>query len=431
MSILRSLNTGAAGLRSHSRAIGVTGDNIANVSTVGFKRSRSVFEDVLGQSVAGPGAAPQAGAGSRLAHIEQMWSQGSLLTTESPTDLAISGNGFFAVQGNVGGIQGQFYTRAGQFQIDNQGQLVNPNNMALMGYTADNTGAIGSTLGPLNVAGNTIPANPTTMSDMSLNLDSEAAIPAAWDPTNPDQTSNFSTGLTVYDSLGNSHELTVYFRHSGSNAWEWHAMVDGGDLTGGTAGVPTEGASGTLSFTTNGALDTETPGASSWDFVDATPGQTITFDFGDAITTDGGTGLAATTQFASPSTTNGLSQDGYGAGTVAGVNVEADGMVTGIFSNGQMRTLGQVAVATFASVGGLNRAGQNLWSETQESGEALVAGAASGGRGSIVSGALEQSNVDLGQEFVDLIALQRGFQANSRVITTADDMYGELINLKR
>ncbi len=431
MSILRSLNTGASGLRAHSEAMSVTSDNLANVNTVGYKRSRAVFEDILGRSIAGAGNVPQAGAGSALAHIEQMWSQGALLTTDSPTDLALSGDGFFVVNGNAGGTPGNFFTRAGQFHIDNAGKLVNADGFDLQGYTSNVDGTMGSTLGDLTVGGGTVPANATTMSDLAINLDSNATVPAAWDPANPDSTSNFSTGVTVYDSLGNARQTTLYFRKTGSNSWEWHAMVDGGELTGGTAGTPTEGASGTLTFTTDGALDTETPGASTWNFVDATPGQTIAFDFGDAITTDGGTGLAGSTQFAAASTTNGLSQDGYGAGAVAGISVASDGEITGVFTNGQRRVLGQVAVADFESVAGLERAGQNLWTETQASGQALIGGAESGGRGAIVSGALEQSNVDIGTEFVNLITYQRGFQANSRVITTADEMYNELVNLKR
>lgn len=431
MSILRSMNTGAAGLRAHGAAIGVTGDNIANVNTVGFKRSRGVFEDLLGRSIAGSSAIPQAGAGSRLAHIQQMWTQGALLTTEAPTDLAISGGGFFMVEGNAGGIDGRFYTRAGQFAIDTDGQLANPNGLRLMGYTADDAGTLGATLGPITVGGRTLPASPTTEATIAANLDSnEAVLAAPWDPANPGETSNFSTSTTVYDSLGNAHEVTVYYRKTADNAWDWHAMVDGGDVTGGTAGVPFEGASGSLTFTTEGALDTETAGASTWDFVGATPGQTVDFDFGESIA-EGGDGFGGTTQLASDSVTTAIEQNGFSGGNVAGISVAADGTVTGVFSNGQRRVLGQVALADFASEAGLDRAGQNLWVATERSGEALVGAPGAGGLGSLVAGALEGSNVDIGQEFVDMIAFQRGFQASSRVITTADEMYGELVNLKR
>jgi flagellar hook protein FlgE len=237
--------------------------------------------------------------------------------------------------------------------------------------------------------------------------------------------------VTVYDSLGNGHQIITYFNKTGTNSWDWHAMVDGGELLGGTQGVPTEGASGSLTFTTAGALDTEVTNSSTWDFNGATPGQIIDFDFGTNISGEAGTGLDGTTNFASPSTTNSATQDGYAAGSVTGLNINATGTITGVFTNGQRRTLGQIAVASFKSVDGLARGGQGLWVQTEDSGEALLGAASTGGRGAIVSGSLEQSNVDIGREFVDLIAYQRGFQANSKVIQTADEMYGELVNMKR
>jgi flagellar hook protein FlgE len=431
MSVLRSMNTAASGLRAHQEALGVVGDNIANVNTVGFKRQRANFQDMLGRSVANPSAQPQAGAGSRVASIQEMWTQGALLTTESPTDLALNGNGFFIAEGNVGGIQGSYYTRAGQFSIDQTGYLVTQDGLRLQGYTADTTGTIGATLGDLQVDAQNLPAVATTQVDLGAQLDAEAVTPAAFDPTDPDTTSNHSASVTVYDSLGAPHELTIYYRHQGGGSWEWHALVDGGEVTGGTPGVPFEGASGTLTFTTDGFLDTETAAAASFDFVNATPGQAITFDFGDAITTDGGTGRAGSTQYASPSTNNAIQQDGFGAGSVAALQIDQSGTINGIFTNGQRRALGRVAVADFASEDGLERAGQGFWVETTASGEPLVGEASTGGRGSIVSGALEGSNVDLGREFVDLIAFQRGFSANGRIVTTADEVYAELVALKR
>ncbi len=432
MSIMRSLNTAASGIRSHSEALAVTGDNIANVNTVGFKRSRANFSDVLGRSIAGSTAMPKSGAGSRIGTVQQMWQQGALMTTDSPTDLALNGSGFFVVQGNVGGMEGQYYTRAGQFTIDNEGFLTSTDGLRLQGYTANATGELGGDIGDLQIDAGTLPANPTSQIDLAGNLDSNAATPAAaWDPTDPSGTSNFSTSVTTYDSLGNPHDVTVYFRHNGGGAWEYHAMVDGGEVTGGTAGVPFEGASGTLEFDTDGSLMTETPGASSWDFVGAAAGQAIAFDFGDSTVTDGGTGFAGFTQTASDSDTSGISQDGFGAGSVSGISVGQDGAITGVFTNGQRRVIGAVAVADFASVDGLDRAGQGLWIATDDSGEALVGQAGSGGRGAVVAGALEGSNVDLAREFVDLIAFQRGFSANSRIVTTADEMYSEVVNLKR
>jgi flagellar hook protein FlgE len=419
-------------MRANSDALGVTGDNIANVNTVGFKHQRSVFEDVLGRSIASFAPIQTAGAGARMSQVEQMWSQGALVTTDSPTDLAISGEGFFVVAGNHGGTDGRFYTRAGQFHIDNDGMMVNAEGLRLQGYTAAPDGTIGATIGDLKVTGGEIPASPTTNVNIATNLDSTADVVApAFDPASPATTSNFSQNVTVYDSLGSSHELTVYYHKSASNAWDWHAMLDGGELNGGTPGTPTEVASGDLTFTTNGALDTDTVNVNTIDFVDATPGQVINFDFGTSITTDAGTGLDGSTQFAEKSASIGLVQNGFAAGAVAGISINDDGTIMGVFSNGQQRVLGQVATANFPDLDGLARAGDSLWIETPKSGQALIGGADSGGRGGIVSGTLEQANVDLGSEFVNLIAFQRGFQANARVITTADEMYNELVNLKR
>jgi flagellar hook protein FlgE len=305
--------------------------------------------------------------------------------------------------------------------------------LALQGYTADGQGVMGATVGDINVSRGTVPATPTTAVRIAANLDSNAEVPSTipFDINNPSDTTNFSNQVTVYDSLGNSHELTMYYNKTQNNNWEWHAVVAGDELANGQPGVPFEGASGTLTFTTNGELDTETSSASSWDFIGATPTQAIAFDFGDSMTTDAGTGLDGSTQFAAPSATMALQQDGFAAGSVAGISIADDGTILGLFSNGQQRAIGQVVTADFANVNGLDRTGQGLWIETLESGQALIGPGDAAGRGAIVSGALEQSNVDLGTEFVNLISYQRGFQANSRVITTSDEMYGELVNIKR
>jgi flagellar hook protein FlgE len=429
MSILRSLNIGVSGMRANSEALSVTGDNIANVNTVGYKRSRGVFQDMLGRAV---GAEATSGAGARLASVEQVWSLGPMVSTDSPTDLAISGEGFFVVEGQLQGSVGRYYTRAGQFHIDEKGALVNTSGMRLQGYMATADGVLGSTIGDLMVGGGTIPANATSDMTLTANLSASAAPAPTWDPLDPMGTSTFNTSATVYDSLGNAHAVTVFFRKETDNSWDWHAMVAGDEITGGTPGEPYEAASGSLTFTTAGALDTESVAVSNFDFVGgATQGQVIDFDFGDSITTDTGTGLGGTTQLGAPSTITGVAQNGFSGGTISGVSVGGDGKIVGVFSSGQQRTLGQVVTATFASVDGLERGGEGLFAQSMKSGEALIGAPETGGRGSIVSGALEQANVDLGTEFVSLIAYQRGFQANSKVITTADEMYSELVNLKR
>jgi flagellar hook protein FlgE len=428
MSILRSLTIGVSGLRSNSEALTVTGDNIANVNTVGFKKNRAVFQDVL---TAQNGPVNLSQAGSRLAHVEQIWAQGAIVTTDSPTDLAISGDGVFVLAGTMQGLDGRFYSRAGQFHFDETGTLVNLDGLRLQGYAAESDGTMGTVIGDIVIEEKTVAGIPTTEVEFGVNLNSEEPVGPAWDPTNPSDTSDFVHNVTTYDSLGASHELTVYYRKSGAGAWEWHAMADGGELTGGTAGVATEVAGGTLTFTTNGALDQETNNPVSINWVDATPGQVINFNFGTSITGEGGTGLDGTTQFANKSAHVKLEQNGYGAGTVAAIEIERDGTITGVFSNGQQRTLGQVVTAGFPDFSGLRGLSNNVWVETPESGQALIGGADVGGRGEIVSASLEQSNVDLGTEFVNLIAYQRGFQANSRVITTSDEMYSELVNIKR
>ncbi|RMH42235.1 MAG: flagellar hook protein FlgE [Deltaproteobacteria bacterium] len=428
MSILNSLFTGTSGLRAHGSAIGVVGDNIANVSTVGFKGARARFADVLG------GTAPDAnrlGAGVRMGGTDTQFGQGGLLQTGSALDMAIRGRGFFVVSGNHDGQTGTFYTRDGRFSLDDSGYLVTPEGLRVQGYAIDGTGAVSTQLGDLALGAGQSAPQATSSLTMHVNLDANATPPAPFDPLNPDTTSNFSTSATVYDSLGAAHRVDVYFRATGSGAWEWHAMVDGGEITGGTAGTPSEIASGTLTFTPNGELDTEVTTSSSANFINATPGQTITFDFGDSITTDGGTGLAGTTQFAGPSSVTRIDQDGYGAGELVDVTVSEDGTIVGAFSNGQRREIARLALATFTSEQGLVRAGNQLYAETRDSGQALIGAAGSGGRGAISSGSLEGSNVDVGEQLVTLISYQRAFQANARTVTTADEMLAEVANLKR
>lgn len=429
MSIIRTMSIGASGLRSHSEALSAVGDNIANVNTVGYKRERAVFEDVLGRSVAGGNALPSSGSGSRLAHIERMWTQGALINTGAPTDLAISGDGLFIVNGNVDGVTSNFYTRAGQFSVDAEGYMVNPDNLRLQGYPADDTGALSATLGDLRVTGTTIPATPTTTARIPMQLDSNTPI-TPFDINDPGDIP--SQPVTIFDSLGNAHQATVYFENTGPGAWTWHATIDGGEMNGGTAGTRVEVGTGSLSFDATGALASETGGATTWDFAGgAAAGQAVTLDFGTSIA-EGGTGFDGSTGLAQDSNPNGaITQDGFAGGTVSGIRIEGDGTVTGVFSNGQLRTLGAVATADFTSVDSLAAAGHNLYAQTTESGEPIVGAPGGGGRGTLISGALEGSNVDLGAEFVDLIAYQRGFQANSRIITTADEMYQEIVSLKR
>ncbi len=430
MSITKTLYTGVSGLKAHSDALGVVGDNIANVNTTGYKAERAIFSDLLGRSIA---AIDEPGSGVRMSKITRTFSQGTLLNTDSPTDLAINGKGFFIVSGQTGSQTGSFFTRAGQFSLDNDGYVVNPQGYVLQGYVVNSAGEIDNQLTDLQIANSVLEPNPSTTVEMAANLDSTATIlTAAWDTTNPGTTSNFSTAITVYDSLGDAHRLDVYFRKTAAGPpanWDYHVLVDGGEI-GGVAGVAQEVATGTLGFDANGLLDTEVPSLAWSATFDGAAAQVISFNYGDSLTTDGGTG-EGTTHYAASSNIRNQDQDGYSTGELAGLGVQGNGDVMTIYTNGEQHIAGRVAIATFEAEEEMGRAGDNLWIQTQDSGNARIGSASSGSAGSITAGALEQSTVDLANEFVNLISYQRGFQANSRTITTSDQLYQELVNLKR
>ena len=426
---VRGLFIGAAGLGAQSDALSVTGDNIANSNTVGFKRSRANFEDILSRSLSG---GSEIGMGSRLGSVQSLFEQGSMLGTGLVTDLAISGGGMFQVMGAEGsGSTGAFYTRAGQFQINSEGFLANPDGLRLQGFNADPaTGTLSTQLTDVQLPDFEFPPTQTSSIEVGGNLDSASVEPAgAFDPTNAESTSNFSTSLTVYDSLGAPHSVTVYFRKdTAPGEWSWHALAAGDEVVGGTAGTPFEIGTGTLTFDTQGRLTDET-GNIPVTFNGATA-QTIDLDLGDSINTDGGTGLRGMTNYSGTSSTSFLNQDGSSSGALTGISVGSDGTITGSFSNGRNQTIAQVALAGFRNPEGLQRIGANLYIETLESGEPVVGEPGTSGRGLVNSGSLEQSNVDLAREFVDLIAYQRGFQANSRTVTTSDQVLQETLNLK-
>jgi flagellar hook protein FlgE len=427
MSILNAMYAGVSGLNAEGEALGVIGNNVANSNTVGFKQSRAIFENVMGSAIGDPNAI---GAGVRMDRAQQVFSQGSMLNTGQGTDLALSGDGFFVVNGNVNGVSGNFFSRAGQSTLDKNGTLVNPDGLALQGYKTLPSGQLSSQLGALTLQTAALSPRPTTAMNVTANLNANATPPAAaWDPQNPSSTSNFSTTLNVYDSLGNAHQLGVYFVAAGSNNWSYHVVANGGEVSGGTAGQNDEFASGTLAFNGSGALQAVTPTGGQLTFNGAQQ-QTVGLNLGTPIA-GGGTGLDGTTQFGSPSEVSAQGQDGYASGALSGIKIGQDGTVSGVYSNGQTVGVGQLAIAKFASNDGLAQAGNNLWAATQNSGDPALGAAGAGGRGAIVSGALEQSNVDIAAQFVELIAHQRAFQASSKTITTADQMLQELMQLKQ
>ena len=432
MTVLSSMNSGVSGLKAESDALGVVGDNIANVNTSGFKAQRAVFEDVLGHSILAGTSTGLPGSGVRVGDIQQMFTQGTLSNTGVSTDVALNGDGFFVVKGTVDGVSSDFYTRAGEFVIDKDGKLSNTSGLKVQGYQANGDGTFAASLSDVTAPTAALPARATTALSITANIDSSATTPAlAWDPQDPANTANFSTTMSIYDSLGNAHTADVYFRKTADNAWDYHVLVPGADLNPPVVGN-SEVGSGALTFTTNGALNTATvTTAVSASFGGgATAAQAITVDFGTSIAA-GGTGLDGTTQFAGPSNVSAQKQDGYASGDFSGVSVDGQGVVTGLYTNGEKIAMSQLGIAKFRSNDGLGRAGQNLWISTRESGTAAMGTAGSGGRGATTGGALEGSNVDLASEFVSMIQHQRSFSANSKTITTADEMLQELINLKR
>ena len=432
MSLISSLYTGATGLEANSTDLSVIGDNIANANTIGFKQSRAAFQDAMAQQMLGAGSGlSQMGLGTQLEAVQKIITQGALTNTGLATDLAIDGNGFFVVSGAHNGTDGQFYTRAGQFTIDNTGTLVNLEGLHVQGYTANTAGVIGSTPGDLNFGDSAWPAVATTTVGLKGNLSASTPIPVvAFDPLNPSTTSQASSSVTVYDSLGTAHQVDVYFVKTAAGAWDWHAMTDGGGLTGGTAGTPTEVANGTMTFDTSGNLSAMTTVATNFNPLNAVNPQPLTFNFGDP-TGAGGTGLLGLSQFANGSGMTQSSQDGFAAGSLTHISIDKDGKVNGTFTNGQARVLGEVATALVKAPDQMDRVGGNLFAVTASSGQATLGAAGSVGRGTIVAGALEQSNVDLANEFVRMIAAQRAYQANGKTIVTADALLQELMQIKR
>jgi flagellar hook protein FlgE len=431
MSLLTSMSSGTTGMASASAELSVVSDNIANSNTVGFKAGRAAFEDALAQSVVG--GLGQIGLGSRLQAVQRLLSQGALSNTGVTTDLALQGQGFFVVAGTASdGRAGTFYTRAGQFTVDRDGYLVNLDGLRVQGYPADATGTLQPVVGDLLVGTASSQPRATTTVTVRGNLSADAALSPAWDPADPAGTSSFSTSATVYDSLGKPYTVQIYFARSATtpSTWDYHAMVDGAAV-GGVAGTPTEIGRGTLAYDSQGRLVSNTPAAGfSFTPVGAVSPQALTFDFGDA-TSAGGTGLGGFTQFAGVSSASFVGQDGWASGVLNGIQFDKTGMIQGLFSNGQTRALGEVAVAQAPAADQMERVGGNLYVETRASGQLVAGTAGQGGRGFISAGALEQSNVDIAEQFVRMIAAQRAFEANSKTITTADQLLSELIAMKR
>lgn len=407
MGILTSLFSAVSGLNTYGNAMSVIGNNIANVGTTGFKSSRASFADLVSASLGGGSNAGQVGLGVFLNDVQTSFTQGSLSNTGNTLDLAIDGSGFFQLRDTTGTM---IYSRAGQFELNNLGEIVDPSGRFLQGYQASTTGVILGTVGNITLSTATVAPQATSTASVEANLNAASTVPAAaFDATDP-STYNFSNGLTVYDTLGAQHQLRLYYVKAAANTWNLHSQIDGGattaqtDLAFNSSGVLTGGGAQTFSLTIAGGA--------------ATP-LTVAMDF------------SAMTQFGATSNLTNQTQDGFTAGSFQGLSIDAAGQVVAQFSNGQTRTLAQVVLSRFTNPNGLARSGENGFAETIDSGAPLLGAPTNNGLGRLLSQTIEQSNVDLGKEFVDMIITQRAFQANSRAITTSDEMLQELVNLKR
>ena len=426
MGILRSFNIGVSGLSATGQGMGVISDNIANAGTTGFKSSRAEFQDVLATSLKGIDGGDQMGAGTKLAHIKSIMTQGDVARTDSITDLAINGDGFFKVKAPFG----MGFSRDGSMHFDKEGFLVNGDGYRVMGFEANESGEITNKEEPIKLASATIPASASTKVDLSMNLDSRVNV-KQFDPLKPEETSNFSHSVTVYDNVGTARLVTLYYNKNADNNWTYRAMVDGKDAQGGEAGTMVEMATGTLVFNDKGVLQEEQEGSNAFNFnKGAAQGQKISFSWGESIT-EGGDGLDATTQYGSTSAVARHTQDGSSAATLASLSFNDDGILTAVYDNGESRNIASIAIAKFENNEGLFKVGKNLFKESRKSGQAALGKPGEAGRGQVLSKSLELSNVDIANEFVALMTAQRNFSANAKTLQTSDQMLQEVLSIKR
>lgn len=414
--MMRSLFAAVSGLRNHQTRMDVIGNNIANVNTTAFKASRVTFEESLSQllgSASRPagGAAGatggtnplQVGLGMSISSIDQVFTQGNLEATGRNTDLAIQGPSFFVVSD---GSQ-NFYSRAGNFSIDSDGRMtLSTNGYVAQGRQATN-GILSDVVDDIVLPfGQKSAAQATSIANMAGNLDATALVG-----------DTRQVSVTVNDEQGGPHELTVVFTKTAANTWDFAATVSDAAVA--------SGDTGTLTFADDGSL----VAPPSTDIVFTATGfgsaQTVTFGFGTPGDING------LSQFASPSTALVRDQNGYPQGDLIGIGFDQNGLIEGAFTNGESQILGQLVLADFNNPAGLTREGDSLYSPSANSGDAVQGFTGEGSNSFITSGALEMSNVDLAQEFTNMITTQRGFQSNARVITTSDEMLQELVNLRR
>lgn len=406
-----SFSIALTGLEADSVALNTIGNNLANLNTTAFKKQAVSFADLLYQNIGSSGANTplQVGVGTKVGNIATDYSQGNFSPAGSSTDMAINGNGFFVVSKD--GTQS--LTRAGDFQLDNAGHLITSSGYQVMGYPAVN----GTVNQNAPITGITIPTGQT----QAANATSEFSLTGVLNASSSVGTS-FSNSVTMYDSLGTSHEVTVSFTKTADNTWDYSVAMPSGDATAAS------GNTGVLTFDSNGKLTAPSSSITDISFTGITDGasdMSLSWSLYDAA----GNGLL--TQSTTASSINTSSQDGYAAGKYSSFSVDAQGVISVLFSNNNSEQVGQLAVATVANQDGLTRAGNDLYLSSQSSGPATIGVAGTGGRGDVEDFSLEQSNVDISTEFSDLIIAQRAFQANAKTVTAFDSVTQDTINMIR
>ena len=412
-----SFSTALSALNATSTAIDVVGNNLANMNSTGFKASEMSFSDLVTQSLGAGLGTTQVGFGTATPITLRDFSQGAIQTTGGLLNGAISGQGFFVVQDTTTG--NTEYTRAGNFQTDANGNLTTANGDPVQGWNADSSGVIDTNAPVSNIVipvGSLEAPIATTTVNAELNLNSSA---------NADNTSTFSMPVTIYDSLGTSHVLTLSFTKTGANAWTYTATLPSGDLVDPTTA---QVATGSLVFDSNGNLDltqTSTPVTFQMPALadGATSGNTITWNL------TGSNGAGSITQYDQPSASSSSSQDGQAASELVNVGLGNGGTILAQYSDGQQVTVGQVALASIRNPDTLVALGNNNFGLSEASAAPNIGVAGTGGRGTIQGGSLEASNVDIATEFTNLIVYQRGYEANGKVVSTADQLSQDTINL--
>ena len=415
MSLISSLFTGVSGLSSNSQAMSIIGDNLANVNTIGFKASKAVFSDIFSTILTNGSVTSQLGRGSQLQGTIKQFTQGSFESSSNALDLAIDGSGFFVVSPT--NTTGTFFTRAGQFRLNQNGLVQAITGEILQGQAITND-TVSTSVSDIDLAGVQSAPQATTTFTLGANLDASATA-----------ATTFTSPITTFNSVGTQVTLSVQFtKVANANQWTYAISTSEGTVTSGASGSVTFDNSGQLSLVGGAAVADQSIVV---DFSSAsTPADTQTLTW-DLLNADGTGTNGKLTGFAAESNNNSLVQDGFTTGTLTGLTVNDKGVIAGLFNNGQTDDLFQVTLADFLAPSGLNREGANLFSQSEESGQEVLGLARTGGFGAIVGQSLELSNVDLAEQFITMIQTQQAYQASARIITTIDDLLTESVNLVR